>query len=286
VSLTEQERDAIADAVAAKIAAQDEGGGATGLIKTAGDALGLVAGIVALGYFVGAAVIAVRMFVEKFNPDEVAAVIGELPRETVITLGFIEGVAVAAAVGLLLGSLASANDWPHDNSSEKAIRRLGVTFALLCFVFIVGFLFVDDRDPNLWILILPVPVLMSWAAAHLGARRMVNAAKRGAGAHLKGAITGAVVTAIGIPLCVMFGPIVGFPDARVCLREGDAPLTGSLIADTGDRIILIRQPDAQRRMDSDRTVDSIPADLVGRLDYGDTAGLPDCPVPPSGEDAG
>src|SRR5215207_3240028 len=167
VSLTEQERDAIADAVAAKMAAQDEGGGAAGLIKTAGDALGLVAGLVALGYFVGAAVVAVRLFVEKFKPDEVAAVIGELPRETVITLGFIEGVSVAAAFGLLLGSLAAANDWPRESSSEEKrrrleqkIRRLGVTFAVVCFAIIVGFLVVKDRDPNVWtILLLVVPVL-------------------------------------------------------------------------------------------------------------------------------
>jgi hypothetical protein len=78
----------------------------------------------------------------------------------------------------------------------------------------------------------------------------------------------------------MFGPIVGFPDARVCLQERSEPLTGSLVADTPRGVVLLRQPQAEREEADIRTVDTVPADLIARLDFGDLDGLPACEGPP------
>jgi len=142
-----------------------------------------------------------------------------------------------------------------------------------------------------WAIFLP-PLVLSWAAGAIAARPVSRAAKVAHDASVfnspdaikssrdLGFRVAVAVTAIGMPLCVMFGPIVGFPDARVCLRGSDKPLTGSLVADTKESVVLLRRPEAQREDDTKRTVDSIPADLVSRLDFGDVEDLdpplPDC----------
>jgi hypothetical protein len=118
--------------------------------------------------------------------------------------------------------------------------------------------------------------MMSLAFRFAGAAALARAGQANRTRRYCGLLCGVAVTAVGIPLCVMFGPIVGFPDARVCLRDSGEPLTGSLVADTDDGVVLLRQPEARREADTGRTVDSIPADLIGRLDFGDLNGLPDC----------
>lgn len=219
--------------------------------------------------------IAVRLFMDRFAPDEVAGVIGDLPREFVITLGFIEGLAIAASVGLLVALLAVVFEWPREDTKPRGARWAASAFAIACFGFIVAF--EGGWRRQMWILV-PL-LLMSLAAGAVGAAALARAGQAERGQRYCGFLCGLAVTAVGIPLCVMFGPVVGFPDARVCLRESAEPLTGSLVADTNDRVVLLRQPQVERAEDAGRTVDSVPADLVARLDFGDLSGLPDCQAP-------
>jgi hypothetical protein len=242
-------------------------------LVNAGAAVGLVAGIVAIGYVLGAGVIAVRLFADKYGPDEVAGVIGELPREFVITLGFIEGLAVAASVGLILGLLASWEHAPRRWLTLKTIRVAATLFSFGCFVFI-AFVFEGGWRAELWALV--PPLVLSLAAGAVGAGVVSRAVDQEKSARCVGFLVGVSVMAIGMPLCVMFGPIVGFPDARVCLRGSDKPLTGSLVADTADSVVLLRRPESLREDETDRTVDTIPSDLVARLDFGDIDVLPPC----------
>ena len=251
-------------------------------LANAGQAVGLVAGVVALGYLLGAGVIAVRLFMDKFAPDEVAGVIGELPREFVITLGFIEGLAIAASVGLLLALLAVLAEWPSKTTKPAAAGWSAALFAVACFIFII--VFEGGWRRQMWILV-PL-LLMSLAAGAAGAAALARAGQAERSERSRGALCFLVVTAVGIPLCVMFGPIVGFPDARVCLRDSEEPLTGSLVADTPDSVVLLRQPQAQREEATLRTVDTVPSDLVARLDFGDLSGLPDCTPPRAAAPAG
>jgi hypothetical protein len=257
-------------------------------LVNAGAAVGLVAGIVALGYVLGAGVIAVRLFVDKYWPDEVAGVIGELPREFVITLGFIEGLAVAVSVGVVVGLVAAGWDWLQTKLTFNTARYSAWIFALGCYLFMFGH---EGWRPVTLAIFLP-SFLLSVAAGSVAAHSVSRAATVSSTASDLGTAdsnkrsrdlgfrVAVAVTAIGMPLCVMFGPIVGFPDARVCVRGSDKPLTGSLVADTKESVVLLRRPEADREDDSDRTVDTIPADLVARLDFGDikdvVPGLPPC----------
>jgi hypothetical protein len=166
-------------------------------LATAGQAIGLVARVVALGYLLGAGVISVRLFMDKFAPDEVASVIGELPREFVITLGFIEGLAIAASVGLLLALVAVLAEWPSPNTTPKAARASAIAFAVACFVFIV--VFEHGWRRQMWILV-PL-LLLSLAAGAVGASALARAGKAERSERSRGALCFIVVTAIGIPLC-------------------------------------------------------------------------------------
>ena len=217
-----------------------------------------MAGAVALGYLLGAGVVAVRLR-RQVAPDQVVGVIGELSRETMITLGFIEGFSVAAAVGLLFGLATAIINRPWKRVRASMIYVPMWIFAAGCFAFIVYHL--DGWRAELWILV-PL-VVMLWAAAILGGRLLAAAAKKSRRCRSRPGLTAVVVIAVGIPLCVMFGPIVGFPDARVCLRTTSEPLTGSLIADTVDRVVLIRQTVDEREASNDRTIDSVPSGTRG-----------------------
>ena len=279
MTISEADRIAIADAVAAKLAEDEETSGEPVWLKTAGQVVGLVAGIVALGYFLGAGVIATRLFVDRFEPDEVVGVIGELPKTFVTTLGFVEGFGVALAIGLVLGALAAAFKWPKAATPAGRPLALFWLFALGCFVYVV--VQEDEWRTGMWILM--PSLLLSIAIAYVGVKTLLssNAVDSTRVLNRAGAAA-ALVTAVGIPLCVMCGPIVGFPSARVCLQTTATPLTGSLVVDGDDRVVLIRQSKEEREQTTSRTIDSIPTDLVARLDYGDLAELAPCDAPPTG----
>jgi hypothetical protein len=238
-----------------------------GPLKIAGLLFGLVAGIVALAYFIGAGVIATRLFADNFAPDEVVGVIGELPKTVAVTLGFIEGIGVALALAILTAAVFAAFDWPRTDTHALVAIVLVWLFGLGCLIYPIAKL---GWSQGMWILVPLWPL-----AGIIGTFGMpvVCAATTRLDRFLAGAV---VITAVGIPLCVMWGPIVGFPSARVCLRD-DPELTGSLVANTKDRVVLIRQTKADRKTTDDRTIDTIPGDTVARVDYGDLGGLPPCP---------
>ncbi len=248
-------------------------------LKTAGQVVGLVAGIVALGYFLGAGVIATRLFVDRFTPDEVVGVIGELPKTFVTTLGFVEGFGVALAIGVFLGTLAGGFQWPKRVTPPWRPVALFWLFALVCFGVVVEN--EGEWREGMWILV--PSLLLSAAIAYVGVKTLLGSrAVRSRRVLNRAGAAAALVTAVGIPLCVMCGPIVGFPSARVCLRTTATPLTGSLVVDGDDRVVLIRQSKHEREQTTARTIDSIPTDLVARLDYGDVAELGPCDEPPTG----
>jgi hypothetical protein len=99
------ERDALVKAVRDGLAADVNSGrlakdiaeemtkrpaGVTGVLKNAGEAIGLIVGVVALAYVFGGVVIVLRLITDHSNAEQAVAVIGGLPRELVITLGFVE----------------------------------------------------------------------------------------------------------------------------------------------------------------------------------------------------
>ena len=67
-------------------------------IDNAGKAIGLIAGIVALGYAVGGLIVTLRMVYSGFSVDDAVGVVGQLPREFVVAAGFVP-LGIATVLG-------------------------------------------------------------------------------------------------------------------------------------------------------------------------------------------
>lgn len=276
MAVTDEDLKAITDA----IAATKEPAGQT-WIKNAGEALGLVAGFVAFAYLVGGTVIGLRLLLDRFSLQESVGVIAELPREFVVTAGLVEALAAAALVGVIAALIAIIINRPDENDCNKEIWDppiLVITFAVITLgiPYVVGFIVLGDRMPEaLWLLPAPVLTFCSLCAGWYLLRRAGGLVRY---RMSRAALAGLVWTGIAVTPGIVAASFLGFEDARICIRDGGGQLTGGLIASSDSRVLLIRLEEAERTDDTPRTVDSIPADRVERLDHGDITGLPPCPT--------
>ena len=74
--------------------------------------IGLIAGVVALVYLLGGVIYALRLVFDGFSLEAIVGLIGQLPRETVITAGFVEGLGPAVLVGIVVALGYGALDRP------------------------------------------------------------------------------------------------------------------------------------------------------------------------------
>jgi hypothetical protein len=292
LSLSPEDLDAIAERVATRLS---DASGARAWLRTAGEAIGLIAGAVAFVYLLGGLVIALRMIFDRFTLEETVGLIGQLPREFVVTAGFVEVVGVSALVGLIAGLLLAAFGKPdRDTSNDERWPRLTdqplghrgpptwfwlVGLALLFVAPSVAWLVLaSDLEPLASVVAIVAAALPSYGAVCLGwyGLRQVGMTPRSGGQRSLGqrALLGGVVWAgMTVPGVLVFLSLVGFEPARVCIRGSDQALTGRLVANTGDQLLLLRREDHPEV----RSVVTVPGDRVERLDYGgDLADLPSC----------
>jgi hypothetical protein len=100
MSLSPEDLDAIAERVTTRLSDASATGG---WLRTAGEAIGLIAGAVAFVYVLGGLVIALRMIFDRFTLEETVGLIGQLPREFVVTAGFVEVIGISGLIGLIAG---------------------------------------------------------------------------------------------------------------------------------------------------------------------------------------
>ncbi|MDQ5807853.1 MAG: hypothetical protein M3320_04190, partial [Actinomycetota bacterium] len=90
------------------------------------------------------------------------------------------------------------------------------------------------------------------------------------------ALSGALCAAVALPAATMFAGFTGFENARVCLAGGTS-ITGALVADTKDAILLTSEVGDQE----EETVVRVPTSQVTVMRYGaDDDLLPSCPQRP------
>lgn len=117
--LSADDRDAIAEGVSERLRAQDDK--QAPWLKTAGEAVGLVAGAVAVVYVLGGFVLAARLLLDSVTLAEAVGVVGQLSREFLITAGMVLVVSLAAVVGLVAGVIVGLADRvrPPDRLPDK-----------------------------------------------------------------------------------------------------------------------------------------------------------------------
>jgi hypothetical protein len=290
MSLTPEDLDAIAERVATRLS---DTSGARAWLRTAGEAIGLIAGAVAFVYLLGGLVIALRMIFDRFTLEETVGLIGQLPREFVVTAGFVEVIGVSALVGLIAGLVLAAFNRPNrdrrgsetwPNLTDKAFGPAPTWLLLIVLALlfaapsVLWLVLAGDLKPLASVVAIVAAALPSYGAVCLGwyGLRQVGMTPESGGKRSRGqrALVGGVVWAgMTVPGVLVFLSLVGFEPARVCIRGSDQELSGRLVANTGEQVLLLRREDHPEV----RSVVTVPGDRVERLDYGgDLADLPSC----------
>jgi hypothetical protein len=252
-------------------------------ITTAGEAVGLIAGAVALVYLLGGLVYALRLAFDHFSLEAIVAVIGQLPRESVITAGFVECLAPAVLVGVTAALFYGARDGPKPRSETDdrlnkgpnwLLKLLGLLLLSLILVAPALVLALVTRGPSweFWTSIFGIAVTYSLVLPGWWALRKL--AKKQAWWYRLGQAlaAGAIWSGMALVPSIMFGAAVPFESARVCVRDTSTPQLGRLIADTKERVLL------STGARNTRAVLSTPATRVRRVEYGHVGSAAQCPA--------
>jgi hypothetical protein len=250
------------------------------LVKAVGQAVGLLAGAVALVYMVGGAVLALRLYIEDLPSRTIVA---QLSRDLLVSVGLAQvvlpGIAIAAvyaAFRTLRGATAPpkrlVDQWVQPSwrgrvelAAASAIPALAITayFALRVPQVL--------RESDLaWLL--PIALLLSMLIVLIALRLRANlaAAYRTRWNERRPIIwMTLVVWLAALPACLVFAGTFPLLPAKVCTTTG-SPRTGLLIGETNQRIYIGERYSAKRR------VISFPMTQVTRTFIGGNARLEHC----------
>jgi hypothetical protein len=252
-------------------------------MRAATAAVGLLAGIVTGVYVLGGTVIALRLFFEGFEPGSVAAIIGQLPRELVVTTALLD-VGLAAVFTGLLAVLAAAvyaavrGTAPAD--SDNGLGTAGLLVVVTALLLVPAIVAAILTHGWTWWLLTGV---FGFALAYLVVFACWREAKRAGGRTWPPALRIAAIGGLGalvavIP-AVMFAAALDFEGAQVCTTTSLSPEKGELIGEGGGSVLL------EIDFSHEESIVSLPSDEVTRSEYGDLSSTFTCPPPPGAKAA-
>ena len=241
-----------------------------GPLAVATAVVGMLAGIVAAIYVLGGLVISLRLLVYGFELGSVAAIIGQLPRELVVTTALLDVGLPAAIVGLVGIAVAEVarelKKMPTDHPNNP---REVAAMAVVSLVLILpgAWLILDDG------LVTALVVIFGFGftvlATCIACRGVKSFGGRRPPVRL-GAIGGFCALAAIVPVVLLAGGL-GFEEARACTADGQRPENGDLIGEGAGQLLLGKKLDGKER------VLSIASDQVTRTEYGDLPPAVACP---------
>ncbi len=252
-------------------------------LKVVTAAVGLLAGIVAAVYVLGGLVITLRLFFDGFEPGSVATIIGQLPRELVVTTAMLDVGLPAAAVGvgmtIVAAILAAIRLTPADeNNGRSGILTMIVLSVLLVVPAIVAAAVADEVSPKLFWALVPIAITAAIAcAAWREVKRVAN--RETWSVTLRLAAIGALGGVVALVPAVAFAAALDFEHVQVCISSSSAPEKGLLIGEGGGHVLL------ESRFVHEESVISLPSDNVTKSEYGDLSSVFVCPAS-AGEAAG
>jgi hypothetical protein len=209
--------------------------------------------------------------------------VGQLPRESVVTAGFIEGLGPAVLVGILAALAYGAMDRPkpREETDDRlntgprwGLKLLGLLLLTLALVAPAIFLAIETEGASWELGTSILPVFITYAFVCTGWYALRRLAKKKEWWYRLGQAIAAGLIWAGMALVpsVMFGAAVVFESARVCIKDSAEPQTGDLIAETKERVLLATG------LDDDKAVVSLPASRIRRVEYGELRGEFSCPA--------
>jgi hypothetical protein len=275
------------------VAAREQAG--SDVVRTIGQVLGLAAGLLALVYAAGGAVLALRLYLAHL-PSR--TIVGQLPRDLVVSFGLTQVVLpVLAVVAFYVGyrGLRGATPRPRmlvrqwAERSPRGWAQLVGASAVPAFV-VAGLIALGADsvrsgssqllwlDPVQKLAVLSFLVTLLVVLLALNARaRLVHryADPEGLWSTRRPVALMTVVTGLAaVPICVFLsGAFFPLLDAKVCTRASD--VSGVLIGETSNRTYI-----GETGRPSPLLVFSVPSAQITQTFIGGNAGLRPCPATP------
>lgn len=261
------------------------------VVKTLGQLLGLAAGFIALVYAAGGGVLALRLYLAHL-PSR--TIVGQLPRDLLISIGLAQIVLPVLAVAALYATcriLMGTTPPPRRlvrQWTERSWRDWAVLVAASAIpaLLAAGFIALGPNQVRggskglLWLV--PLTFLLTLLVVLVALNLRARLADRYGDPESLWSTRRPVVwmtlvfALASLPVCVIFaGTLFPLLDAKVCTSRSEA--TGVLIGETSDRT-YIGQKD---RPVGPLLVFSVPRDQITETFIGGNAGLRPCPAPDS-----
>jgi hypothetical protein len=261
-------------------------------VADASEVLGLAAGAVAVVYMLGGLAFALRLLLDGSSVSETTALVGQLPRDFLITAGFVlvlgPPAVVAVTAGLVLAAFDGVSEPPPKHARGPSGRKwpgLSWRWGFLPTWIWLGAVAVISIVPALVLLLqeevrnagevssLVFAWLISWLALGVGWYSLRQVAERHRDHRRRRSLLGGLIwLAMAVPASLAAAAHIGLEPARVCLHES-GEVRGRLVADTRDAVFLTRTSGTEE----EEAVVRVPAGEVRRLTYGDAYGdLPNC----------
>lgn len=248
-------------------------------VKAATAAVGLLAGVIAGLYVLGGLVIALRMLFDSFSLSEIVAILGQLPRELVVSTAMLDVLLPAATVGLVFGLVTAfvagvrGIDLAPPTASVGVAGFLLISLATVLLVAPAIWHALQTDGPTLSIFSSLIGVATTFLIAYVAwyALRQAAAAAWGPGPKL---LTGAAIAAsVAIVPAVMFAASLSFAHAQVCVSDSQVAVRGLLVGEGGDRVLL------EQQAGNEAGIIALSSDHVSKTEYGDLVSSFVCPVP-------
>ncbi|HEY0318477.1 MAG TPA: hypothetical protein VGC49_09300 [Solirubrobacterales bacterium] len=263
-------------------------------LETAATAVGLLAGIVAAVYVLGGLVIALRTLFDHFGVNSAVTIIGQLPREIVVTTAMLDVVAPAAVVGLVILTVAgiaqqvglirlerSPTASRYAAKPDRGIPRSKATWIVLAALSsvlmapaIVEVLITVGFPPTFWICaLLLFALILTFVAAGL-CWDLIQGRRASWSPPVLVLAAAGLMTSVALVPAAMFAAALPFENAQLCLSGSQVAESGLLIGEGGGRVLLEQQSGREA------SVVSLPVDQVTKSEFGDLISNFACPVPP------
>jgi hypothetical protein len=258
------------------------------VVKTLGQLVGLVAGALALVYAAGGGVLALRLYLADL-PSR--TVVGQLPRDLLISVGLAQIVLPAAGVAGLYAA-ARLLLWPTPAPrrfvrqwDERRWLELVAAGAIPALLVTTGMALGVDRERVGWSglsWLLPVTFLLTLLVVLVALNVRARLAERYGDTERRWNTAGSVVrmslvcALAFVPACVVFAGTIRLLDAKVCTTAGstsEQSVQGVLIGETSDRTYIGQT----KRPHKPLLVFSVPMSQITETFIGGDAGSRACP---------
>jgi hypothetical protein len=264
-------------------------------LKNAGEVVAFLVGLAGFVYLLGGLVIGLRLLLDGFSFGSVTTILGQLPRQLVITTALLDVVLPAAGLGLFVVMLTGIRPlWGFleriggaaGNRAAGTVLSVAedVGLLLLAVLLAAPAYFLAERDPGWWVLAIS-GVALAYTFASLGWPRVrrFDAGKRKASPGLHAIVVFAFFAMIGLVPATVLAASLQFDQAHVCTTPaaGAAPgeelIEGQLIGEGGGEVLL------EESEAGEQWVINVPAGQVTKSEYGDVAEHSTCKAPSAAE---